>query len=233
MADHNAKLSLPSFFDIVQVMATEFLSKYEFDNISVKRKYNCAWVISKALAKIFRMPNWDEKVICETYFIQISGVKVCIETKMITENNEVLAIAHDEFCVIDLEKRRICRLKDIHFEGFEVYDPYLNYEFSSIDISMSSDESNNHVHVNYCDIDFSLHTNNVSYVRYIINDLGYNFIKENTIDLFEIHYLKESRIGDELLVHGKIDEGLSTYHIDKSGVTICKALIHFQKNNEL
>lgn len=53
------------------------------------------------------------------------------------------------------------------------------------------------------DIDYSRHTNNAVYVKYIANTLSCEFLDKNKITDFEIHYINESKEGQNLRVYKK------------------------------
>ena len=203
MVDNHAYLRMDGIFNILQTMLTEYLKQYKADNISIKNNFNAAWLITKVLVKINKMPLWGSNITVKSYVVQKKSAKIILETIAKDKADNILFVAHDEMCPINLEKRRILRLTDIEFDPILLESNYLdNFEIIATDNLELSDSFN----VKYIDIDFTNHTNNVSYIRYIINDLGLDFFEKYNITKIDVRYLAESRINDKLSIY-KNDNG--------------------------
>ena len=197
MVDNHAYLRMDGIFNILQTMLTEYLKQYKADNISIKNNFNAAWLITKVLVKINKMPLWGTNITVKSYVVQKKSAKIILETIAKYKDENILFVAHDEMCPINLEKRRILRLTDIEFDPILLESNYLdNFEIIATDNLELSDSFN----VKYIDIDFTNHTNNVSYIRYIINDLGLDFFEKYNITKIDVRYLAESRINDKLSI---------------------------------
>ncbi len=197
MVDNHAYLRMDGIFNILQTMLTEYLKQYKADNISIKDNFNAAWLITKVLVKINKMPLWGTNITVKSYVVQKKSAKIILETIAKDKDENILFVAHDEMCPINLEKRRILRLTDIEFDPILLESNYLdNFEIIATDNLELSDSFN----VKYIDIDFTNHTNNVSYIRYIINDLGLDFFEKYNITKIDVRYLAESRINDKLSI---------------------------------
>jgi len=197
MVDNHAYLRMDGIFNILQTMLTEYLKQYKADNISIKNNFNAAWLITKVLVKINKMPLWGTNITVKSYVVQKKSAKIILETIAKDKDENILFVAHDEMCPINLEKRRIIRLTDIEFDPILLESNYLdNFEIIATDNLELSDSFN----VKYIDIDFTNHTNNVSYIRYIINDLGLDFFEKYNITKIDVRYLAESRINDKLSI---------------------------------
>ena len=197
MVDNHAYLRMDGIFNILQTMLTEYLKQYKADNISIKNNFNAAWLITKVLVKINKMPLWGANITVKSYVVQKKSAKIILETIAKDKDDNILFVAHDEMCPINLEKRRILRLTDIEFDPILLESNYLdNFEIIATDNLELSDSFN----VKYINIDFTNHTNNVSYIRYIINDLGLDFFEKYNITKIDVRYLAESRINDKLSI---------------------------------
>ena len=194
--DNTIFLSFDSIFDITQIAITEFFKTIGFDNLNMRNKYNSAWVITKTKLKINKLPFWGNDIKTKTYITNIKPVKTDIETVFYDLDGNVLIVIKDEMCVIDMELRKIRRLKDFLFDKEETTESLLtdNYELINQDNLELSDK----VKVQFCDIDCTNHTNNVSYIRFIMNSLGKDFFNGNNILMADLQYMHESRI-DEVL----------------------------------
>ncbi len=194
--DNLAKLGLDSIFDFTQIAITEFFKSIGYDNLTMKNKYNYAWVITKTKLNIKSIPSWGENIYAKTYISNIRPVKTDIETIFYDLNGNTLMVIKDEMCIISLETRKIVKLSEVGFDKLDISKSIIEepYENINMDNLVKFDSFN----VKFCDIDCTNHTNNVSYIRFVMNSLGMQFLNNNDIISMDLRYLNESRI-DELL----------------------------------
>ena len=82
------------------------------------------------------------------------------------------------------------------------------------------------------DIDYSNHTNNVSYIKFIVNALPCKFFEENQITDFEIHYINESKEGQILKVYKKEKDNWVEFLIKEGDREILRAGLNYIKFNK-
>ena len=194
--DNQARLGIDSIFDLTQIAITEFLKSMSYDNLTMKNKYNCAWVITKLKLKINSIPMWGTDIYSKTFVSNIRPVKTDIETHFYDlDGNNIMSIK-DEMCIISLESRKIVKLSEIGFDKANTSDTMISDAYENIckDDLVKFDT----FRVKFCDIDCTNHTNNVSYIRFVLNSIGMHFLNNNDIIGIDVRYLNESRI-DEVL----------------------------------
>lgn len=194
--DNLARLSLDSIFQFTQIAVTEYFKTLGFDNRSMKIKYNYAWVFTKVKALINSIPYWDSNIYAKCYVTNIKPVKADLETVFYDMNDNLLFAIKDEMCVIDLESRKIRKLSDFGFDKTEIQESIIDGSYEAIDTSNLVKYDS--LKVKFCDIDVTNHVNNVSYIRFIMNSLGTEFLNNNDITSMDFKYHKESRINEEL-----------------------------------
>ena len=194
--DNLARLSLDSIFQFTQIAVTEYFKSIGFDNRTMKIKYNYAWVFTKVKAIINSIPYWDSNIYAKCYVTNIKPVKADLETVFYDTNNNMLFAIKDEMCVIDLESRKIRKLSDFGFDKTEIHESIIDGSYEAIDTSNLVKYDS--LKVKFCDIDVTNHVNNVSYIRFIMNSLGVEFLNNNDITSMDFKYHKESRINEEL-----------------------------------
>ena len=194
--DNLARLSLDSIFQFTQIAVTEYFKSLGFDNRTMKIKYNYAWVFTKVKAIIKSIPYWDSNIYAKCYVTNIKPVKADLETVFYDSNDKELFCIKDEMCVIDLESRKIKKLSDFGFDKVNTFDSIINGSYEAIDESNLVKYDN--LKVKFCDIDVTNHVNNVSYIRFIMNSLGVEFLDNYDITAMDFKYHKESRINEEL-----------------------------------
>lgn len=197
--DNLARLSLDSIFDFTQIAITEYFKSINFDNLTMKNKYNYAWVISKTKLKINSIPMWGENIYSKIFISNIRPVKTDIETIFYDLDGNELIVIKDEMCIISLDSRKVVKLSEIGFDKIEVFNTVLDSPYESIDMNNLVKYDN--IKVKYCDIDCTNHTNNVSYIRFIMNSLGIEFFNNYKIVNMDLRYLNESRINESLDIY--------------------------------
>lgn len=226
MVDNNAVLRIDKLFDIIMVMVTEYLKQYNMDNVALKKNFNAAWLITKVLFKINKLPNWGNNIKLKSHVILKRPAKIILETIAMDENNNVLFSGIDEMCPINLERRKIIRLSDINYDPI-ILDSITNESFNNF--SLDNLKLIDTINVKYNDIDFTNHTNNVSYIRFITNELGLDFFNNYEIKKLEAKYLNESRINDELNIYCNNQNKESTLLIKKNDDNIFSIKINYVK----
>ena len=200
--DNLARLSLDSIFQFTQIAVTEYFKTLGFDNRTMKIKYNYAWVFTKTKAIINSIPYWDSNIYAKCYVTNIKPVKADIEVVFYDLDNNILFAIKDEMCVIDLEDRKIKKLSDFGFDKVNTYESIINGSYEAIDTANLVKYDS--LKVKFCDIDCTNHVNNVSYIRFIMNSLGMEFLNNNNITSMDFKYHKESRINEELELYKSI-----------------------------
>ena len=114
--------------------------------------------------------------------------------------------------------------------SFEKHAPLMDTEFGKFceDGLKLIDE----VRVRSCDIDFSRHTNNVEYVKFILNTYSVNELLCRPVKQMEIFYINQSFENDKLQVY-KFADGIKDFvEIKKGDTAIVRCCIeHYAKEN--
>ncbi len=201
--DMDAMLGMDSIFSILELMVTEYLADNNSDNVTIRAKCNAAWVITKARVKIYGLAKWGEDLDVKSFLTNKRSAKIDLETVIRDKSGNILVVAKDEMAPINLETRRIVRLSDIGFDA-DVYPTNIDLGYNKVDNSnMKLKEK---LFVRFKDIDYTKHTNNVSYIRYIMNVLDIDFFTNNQVLNIDVHYLAESKLNDELDIYRRDDD---------------------------
>ncbi|MGP1507649.1 MAG: acyl-ACP thioesterase domain-containing protein [Sphaerochaeta sp.] len=194
-SDRALELSLADAVSMTQDMNTYYFKSIGSDNLTVKNKNDALWVLTKTRLHFLKNAKWTETLEGRSVIIKNRGFRAELET-VFKKGEESAFIAKQELCVIDASKRRIRSIDSISFPK----DMEAEKESFPLDFFRLREEFGNENPVygdffRLTDIDFSRHVNNVAYVRYFANALGWDFFEENRIVDFEIHYRHESREG--------------------------------------
>ena len=161
-ANEQAKLKIPSLFEMLQEVATEHANKLGVDFSALSPK-GLGWALSKLSIEIQNLPSWNERVHITTWPSVRELVATYREFSALNANNEPLFSARSQWILFDINTRRIVRLEKLHewalcneFANSDTFEEPLERP-KIITTSVECNVRNN-------DIDLNGHVNNSIYV---------------------------------------------------------------------
>ncbi len=229
--NQTGELELVSAFNLVQNVMTEYFESFKSDNMRLKKNNNAIWVVSKTKIHFNKYPMWRDLIKGTGYTTKIKPIRIEIETNFENNKKESLFIAKQECCVIDLESRKLRKVNTVDYPNdMEIKET----KFAKSYLRLKEDFSEkNYIYkqkVHSSDIDYSNHTNNVAYVKYIVNTLPCKFFEENKITDFEIHYISESKEGQSLKIYKKEKDNAMEFLIKNGETEIIRAYLNYIQN---
>ena len=221
-ADTN--LSVAGAFRIVENSVTEMMAQLKIDGITVKKLYNAMWVFAKNRIKFLKPLPWGENFTAECFITSFSLVKLNVETAIRNEKNEIAAYAKTELCALDLETGKIKKTSAVGLdESFVKHPSLMELEFAKFeDAPLPLAES---VTVRSTNIDFSRHTNNVEYVRFLLNTYSVDELLNSPVKEIEVCYVSQSYENDELQIYKSAGDSKDVIIIKKADTTVIKCEI--------
>lgn len=202
--DSKLQMDLVSSFNLAQNIVTEYFESFKSDNIRLKKNNKAIWVVTKTKIHYNKYPKWRDLIQGRSYTIKVKPIRVEMESTFKNNQDEILFIVKQESCAIDLESRKIRKINTVDYpEDMDIEKSVLQEPYLTLKEDFSEKDYIYQQKVLASDIDYSNHTNNVSYVKYIVNSLNCKFFEENQITDFEIHYINESKEGQILKVYKK------------------------------
>ncbi len=224
--DSNFNLSVISALDFVEDMMTEYLGTMKSDNLYLRQYCQALWVVTKTKICFCKKIQWRDVLFAKSSIVGMKSIRIELETEFRDKCNEIVFIAKQELCPIDYINRKIRRIQTISFPSdlectaSSMPEP-TDFQHIKNDIPMDLVQQ---VRVLYTEVDHNGHTNNVSYIRYILNTMDSAFYEKHEIKELEIHYLKESMEENTLDVYKAVDSGNYIYQIQKEGQCIVEAI---------
>ena len=212
--DKNNNLSAKAILSIFQDVAA-----FHAEEIGVGYKEmlnkNLYWVLSRIKFDILKMPQIDETVFVETWPQEKGRIDFDRDFKILSETGEVYVIGSSKWCVIDASSRSLCRTDGVNYIG--EYCNQKNYEekFNKIVLPNTEQQFNFVYKVMFSDLDHNNHMNNTNYAN-----LAVNAINNKQFTHFEINFLNESLLNDEITVCSIQDKD-SEYIVGKINQKYC------------
>ena len=150
------------------------------------------------------LPFWNTKTKAVAFVSSLSPIRLEVETDLFDENDKLLFAAKTEMGAIDFVERKIRKISTLEFpKDMEVAPSNINEPFSKMKTEFESSDLIYSQKIYASDTDFTNHTNNVRYVKFLMNTFDSTFYDKKSITDFDIQFIKESKEGDILNVFKK------------------------------
>ncbi len=183
-------------------------------SFSDMQAFHQAWVLSKMRVEINRLPKWKEVVTVKTWVqsLESSRSTRCLELYL---GDEKLVGCETFWAVFSTQSRRPEALALPH-EHFEKYpnDKATEKSFSKIAIPNELKVVSKR-NILLSDLDIVNHANSVKYLEWCLDALDSGVVLQQRIKSFEMNYLKEVSLSDEITIAKKD----AVFTIDSNGKT--------------
>ena len=228
--DRKISLSLLDSFYLIQDMMTEYFGFLKSDNIILKRENNAIWVLTKTKVHFNNLPVWRDVVEGTVFTTNIKPIRVGTETQFKDKDNNILFYANQETCAIDLDDRKIKKISTVNYpKDIEIIEGVNKEKYLKLNDEFTIADKVSEQIVHSTDIDFSHHTNNVSYIRFILNSLSSEFLDNCKVTDFEIHYINETKEGQKLEIYRKLKDTDVDFLIKENDREIVRANLKYKR----
>lgn len=188
-------------------------------------KLNLAWVLTRQLVKLYKIPKLNEKVTVETWAAGMTDTIAVRDFNILNKEQEILGICRSSWMLIDLKMRRPVRIPEEMRNLLPKSPERLREDIvlDKIPLSENTEGKSSTYQVVYSDLDMNHHVNNINYLRWVLDDFEYSFRQKYRLGSIEINYLAEAFFGDELVrntVPNNKDEFLTKIIHNKSSKPI-------------
>ena len=167
------------------------------------------WVLSRMRIRMNRYPGWDDQVNVETWHKGMDRLFGLRDFTVKDRSGVILGVASSAWLILDSRTRRPVRpTEDVlhHGRGDEsVFDAKLEKILLPDEMKVL-----NHQKVVFSDLDIMGHVNNVKYMEWCIDSATNEFNLDREIREIEINFMHEALLGDEILISGPGESGIST-----------------------
>ena len=198
--DPNGCLSILGALTIVEDMVTATLDQMGINGIKMRSAYGALVVFSKNHVQFLQPIKWQDQVTVTCYISSKSlarlNVDVCVKNKA----GQIAMYARTEVCAVDIESARIRRLDTVGIsEHLKVYAPLHTMEWNTFSGAGTLVDT---VKVRTGNIDYAGHTNNVEYIRLLLNTFTLEEWRGGIVPReLQIVYANQSFLGDSLSIY--------------------------------
>ncbi len=223
MCDGKLRLSVLAADGIVENAVTELMGDLGIDGIVAMKEYKAMWLIVKNNIRFMRRPVWREEFTVKCYISGHSAVKLNLDTLVESNDGEILLMARTELAAVDLEGGRIRKAETVGFE------PSMEHPMQTEGLGFSRfpkecGDAVETITVRSTSLDYCYHTNNIEYVRFMLDTYDVDHFKTYEPARLEIHYANQSFEGEDLDIFKVSMEDGDLFHIrrDNNEITACK-----------
>ena len=156
-------------------------------------------------------------------------IKVNLHTDIIYKSGNLLAYCLQEMCPIDATERSLRLISTTLFPEDLEADKETPITFERMNVELDESYLVKTHAVDICNLDFYKHTNNVEYVKLMLSTMDLDFVTNNKIKDFEIHYIAESRYKDCLKIYKQQSDNNVCFEIKNADKVIVKAKLNYEK----
>lgn len=226
MVNTKSQLSVVGAFQMLQDALTELTGRLGIDGPTMKKKYNAFWVFIKTRVKFFKDLDWNEEIKTTAIISSISLAKMCIDFKITDASGEVAVYSRTEMCALDGETQKIRKLSTVGVSE-DMLSKTKKCEINFAKLSMENLPVADRVQVKYTNIDFCHHTNNLEYVRLIMNTYTVAEMEKRRFSEMQIDYISQSFENELLDICKSSLDGKDEFIIQKDSKPIVKCEILF------
>lgn len=211
--DYSGRLGVAQCFDLFMDLATQHA-----DALGIGRKRldpeGLAWVITKSIVKVYRMPEMSERVEAATWPAQPSGVHCDRYYTLKDAAGKLLACGKTEWVNMDLNTGRLSPVARLFSEDTEFCTECpVPENFTRIKGEFPAEPFASHP-VRTGDLDVNRHVNNTKYVYALLDCFDTAELKARPVKAMEVLYKNQAREGDTLEFFRRTSEdGAEEYRV--------------------
>jgi medium-chain acyl-[acyl-carrier-protein] hydrolase len=197
----DGKLNLYSLFNYMQDIASDHAVKLGFGRDDLMRD-NRFWVLSRIYAEIEQWPVWEDKIVLRTWPNGTDKLFALRNYEVSYPDGRHIASATSSWLILDQTTKKVQR-PDSALSRFSpnLYTGSSPLRYASkLETVPEDGQLSPLFRIKVSDLDVNLHTNNVRYLKWVIDTYDLGFMMNYQPQSAEINYLAESRFGEEIQI---------------------------------
>ncbi|PWA06163.1 acyl-[acyl-carrier-protein] thioesterase [Flavobacterium psychrotolerans] len=213
----NGYLKYTDLCNLLQLTAA-FHSEIGGISFSDMQEFNQAWVLSRMRVEIKELPKWKDIVTVKTWINSLENSRSVRALEMYVNNKKIVG-SETYWAVFNTKTRRPEALA-LPFEHFKLYPEKkaTKKTFSKINITNEKEIVFERT-VSLSDLDIVNHVNNVKYLEWCLDLVPENLILNQKIESFEMNFMKELSLKDNVILHECLTKETAVFSITKEDKT--------------
>ena len=195
--DSDVKLSVVGAFSMVEDLVTEMMGELKVDGLICRKEYGAMWVFVRNRMELRRDLYWKDEYTAECFISAIGKGKLHEDTVLRSADGTIALASRLELCAVDLETAKLRKMDTVGITGDIIAEePYCEVNYARG--KFVPEKLLETITVRSSDIDYLHHTNNISYIRYLVNQWSTEELSQRPIRAIEVQYAGQTYEGDRL-----------------------------------
>ncbi len=202
--DSNYKLRIDRILDFFQDITGTHSKEMGIDGPTMLATSNAFWILTKIKMTIEELPKFDDTVQLETWPTTIGGVRFKRDYA-IHKDGEKVVMSSSEWCTLDYDTRLPRKASSVCYPTDMIHrsDESGAGAFIRVKETVSEDDYVYTYQSMFVDIDSNKHTNNVAYVRMMLNAFMPEEWEMFNVKMMQIAFTSQTYFGDEIKIYKK------------------------------
>jgi medium-chain acyl-[acyl-carrier-protein] hydrolase len=204
------------FTDLCNILQLTAAAHSEVGGISFSdmQEFQQAWVLSKMRVEIRNLPKWKDVITIKTWINSFKESRSVRALELYLDGEKIVGC--ETFWVVLNTSKRKPEALALPFAHFELYpDRQATVSpFSRINLDHEKEVISNKIVV-LSDLDIVDHVNNVKYLEWCLDLVDPNLLLDQKVGSFEMNFLKELSLADEVSIHENKKSHEQIYYITK------------------
>lgn len=214
--DLNSRIRVSALVNIMAQSAIKSADKLGF-GFDVLRSKNMTWMLGRLSLEIYDKISYDQTITVETWPKTVEGFLYIRDFIVRNEKEKVVARATTGWLGVDLTRKKLINVDFINENFYKLNDKH-GLEYQPVKIDKFETNEIFSIKSTYFDIDMNKHVTATRYIDWMFDTFPLDFIENNFPSKIHVNYLKEIKLGDEILLRKKrLDP--TTFYFDATNET--------------
>lgn len=217
------------YTDLCNILQLTAAAHSELGGISFSdmQEFDQAWVLSRMRVEITALPIWKDVVTVKTWINTLENSRSVRALEMYV--NGIKIVGCETFWAVFNTKIRRPEPLALPFKHFKLYPEQkaTRETFSKIHLNHEK-ESLFEKTVVLSDLDIVNHVNNVRYLEWCLDFVAVELILEQKIESFEMNFIKELSLKDQIIIHENLPSDAIIFSITKEDKTCFALQLHLK-----
>jgi medium-chain acyl-[acyl-carrier-protein] hydrolase len=177
---------------------------YEF-----MQEQGVAWMLARIYFEMEHYPVWRDEITIRTWPKGTEGLFYVRDMNIYNSANLIIGAATTRWLLVDLKSKRP-RIPALHTDILTVNKDKHAVERKPEKLRLTSKTEIDRLIARISDIDLNNHVNSNKYIEWIANNLAEAFQSNHLIRSFQMNFLNEVKLGEEVVIYREIDDSTGT-----------------------
>ena len=192
---------------------------------------NSSWVLLRLAVEMDYFPKQYQDIYVETWVEELARVTTVRNFLVLDSENKIIGKASSIWAMINLETRRAMDLTLLDGIRNQATSEKVDME-KPIKLNQVEENLFDSFKVRYNDIDINIHTNSLSYIKWISNCFSLEDYRQKLVSRYEINYISEIVFGDTVSIYmEEFEKDDYRFEIKANGKKSCRARVLFRAKN--